>query len=142
MKRFVTAQPIACPECDHPITKVTCVERRLGRKYRYRRCERCDYKFKTSQSIVDSDLQKTGCTRNAQETVVPYIIRSVSKQQQNMRGIGSSKLSPDDIRGIRVMWQKAIYKDKQERIDIAEKFNVKERTIQNIITGKSWGYLV
>ena len=142
MKRFITAQPIACPECDHPITKVTCMERRLGRKYRYRRCKRCDHKFKTSQSIIDSEQQKTGCTRNAKEIIVPYVIRSVSKQQQNIRGLGFSKLSADDIREIRVMWQKAIYKDKQERINIAEKFNVKERAILNIITGKSWSYVV
>ena len=136
MKRFVTAQSVACPECDHPITKVTCIQRKLGRKYRYRRCEHCDYKFKTSQSIKDSDLKKREYTKDAKEIIVPYIIRSLSKQQQNMRGLGSAKLSPDNIREIRVIWQRATHKDKQERIDIAKKFNVKERAIKNIIDGR------
>ena len=39
------------------------------------------------------------------------------------------------------MWAKAVYKDKQEIIYIAERFNVKERAVKNILTGKAWSFV-
>jgi hypothetical protein len=39
------------------------------------------------------------------------------------------------------MWTKAVYKDKQEMIHIAERFNVKERAVKNILTGKAWSFV-
>ena len=132
MKRVRTAKQISCPECDHLVTKVTCVEKKLGRRYRYRRCESCDHKFKTSQSMSEKD---------AKETIVPYLELVQIRQQRLLRGGGRAKLTPSDVREIRKMWIKAIYKDKQEMIYIAEKFNVKERAIRNIVNGKSWAFV-
>ena len=132
MKRVRTAKQISCPECDHLVTKVTCVEKKLGRRYRYRRCESCDHKFKTSQSMSE---------KNAKETIVPYLELVQIRQQRLLRGGGRSKLTPDDVRTIRVMWIKAVYKDKQEMIHIAEQFKVKERAVKNILTGKAWSFV-
>ena len=132
MKRVRTAKQISCPECDHLVTKVTCVEKKLGRRYRYRRCENCDHKFKTSQSMSEKD---------AKETIVPYLELVQIRQQRLLKGGGRSKLTPDDVRTIRVMWIKAVYKDKQEMIHIAEQFKVKERAVKNILTGKAWSFV-
>ena len=132
MKRVHTAKQIPCPECDNPATRVTCCDSKLGRKYRYRRCESCGHKFKTSQSLSETD---------AKETIVPYLEPVLLRRQERLRGSGSSKLKPDDVREIRKMWAKAIYKDKQERIYIAEQFNVKERAVGNILTGKAWCFV-
>jgi len=132
MKRVHTANQISCPECDHPVTKVTCVKSKLGRRYRYRRCACCDHKFKTSQSLGETD---------AKETIVPYLETVLLRRQERLRGGGSSKLNPSDVREIRKMWAKAVYKDKQEIIFIAERFNVKERAVKNILTGKAWSFV-
>jgi len=132
MKRVHTAKQIPCPECDNPATRVTCGESKLGRKYRYRRCEACGHKFKTSQSLSETD---------AEEAIIPYLETVLLRRQERLRGGGSSKLKPDDVREIRAMWIKAVYKDKQEMIHIAERFNVKERAVKNILTGKAWSFV-
>jgi len=132
MKRVHTAKQISCPECDNPVTKVTCGNSQLGRKYRYRRCGSCGHKFKTSQSLSETD---------AKETIVPYLDTVLLRRQERLRGGGSSKLNPSDVREIRKLWAKAVYKDKQEKIYIAEQFNVKERAVDNILTGKAWSFV-
>ena len=132
MKRVHTAKQMSCPECDHPVTKVTCVESKLGRRYRYRRCACCDHKFKTSQSMSEE---------GAREIMVPYLELIKLRRQEYLRGGGCSKLTPDDVRAIRAMWIKAVYRDKQEMINIAERFNVKERAVKNILTGKAWSFV-
>ena len=132
MKRVHTANQILCPKCDYSVTKVTCVENKLGRRYRYRRCACCDHKFKTSQSMSE---------KGAKEIMVPYLELVKLRRQEHLRGGGCSKLTPDDVREIRTMWIKAVYKDKQEMIHIAERFNVKERAVKNILTGKAWSFV-
>ena len=132
MRRVHTAKQISCPECDHPVTKVTCVENKLGRRYRYRRCASCDHKFKTSQSMS---------AKCAKEIIIPYLELVELRRQEHLRGGGCSKLTPDDVRAIRAMWIKAVYKDKQEMIHIAERFNVKERAVRNILAGRAWSFV-
>ena len=79
--------------------------------------------------------------KDAKETIVPYLELVQIRQQRLLKGGGRSKLTPDDVRTIRVMWIKAVYKDKQEMIHIAEQFKVKERAVKNILTGKAWSFV-
>ena len=92
-------------------------------------CPECD---ETSQSMD---------AKGAKEIIVPYLETVLLRRQERLRGGGSSKLNPSDVRKIREMWAKAIYKDKQEKIYIAEQFNVKERAVDNILTGKAWSFV-
>ena len=78
--------------------------------------------------------------KDAKETIVPYLDRVQLRRGERRRG-RSSKLTADDVRRVREMWKKAVYRDKQEMIDIAERFNVKERAVRNILTGKTWSYV-
>lgn len=75
------------------------------------------------------------------EIIVPYEELSVIRQRNFLRGGGYSKLTASDVRKIRKMWEESEYKDMTDRLGIAEEFNVKDRTIYNILTGKSWAYV-
>ena len=79
--------------------------------------------------------------KDKKETIVPYLELVKLRRQEHLRGGGSSKLNPSDVREIRKMWAKAVYKDKQEKIYIAEQFDVKERAVDNILTGKAWSFV-
>ena len=79
--------------------------------------------------------------KSEKETIVPYLELVKLRRQEHLRGGGCSKLTPDDVRAIRAMWIKAIYRDKQEMIYIAERFNVKERAVRNILAGKAWSFV-
>ena len=132
MKRVHTAQQVSCPKCDNPATKVTCVENKLGRRYRYRRCQSCNYKFKTSQSMTKKD---------ATENIVPYLELIHLRRQELLRGGGHSKLTPNDVREIREIWDKTTFKDRDLAYRIGRQFEVEERAIDNIIKGKSWVFV-
>ena len=79
--------------------------------------------------------------KGAKEIIVPYLELVKLRRQEHLRGGGCSKLTPDDVRAIRALWIKAVYKDKQEMIHIAERFNVKERAVRNILAGKAWSFV-
>ena len=132
MKRVHTAQSVACPECDHPATKVTCVENKLGRRYRYRRCQSCDHKFKTSQSMIE---------KSTTENIVPYLELIHLRRQELLKGGGHAKLTPSDVREIREIWEKTTFKDRDLAYRIGRQFEVEERAIDNIIKGKSWAFV-
>jgi len=42
-----------CPKCGSNIARVTTVFHKSTRTYRYRQCNKCNYKFKTVELISD-----------------------------------------------------------------------------------------
>ena len=130
-KRTVTAKTVICPECGTK-TKVYNSKIQDGSKSRYRCCPNCSHKFKTMQDLKNAD---------SPEVIVPYEEVSAIRQRNFIRGGGNSKLTVSDVKKIRKMWEESEYKDMTDRLGIAEEFNVKDRAIRNILTGKSWAYV-
>ena len=130
-RRIATAKAVLCPECG---SKTYVRNSRLYgyEKVRYRDCSSCEHKFKTSQDIR---------AKSFPEVIVPYEEQSKVRQSNYIKGGGNSKLTVADVRKIRDMWNESEYKDVQERIWIAEQFNVKDRAVLNILTGKAWSFV-
>lgn len=132
MKRVNTARQIACPNCGHLKTKITCGRCNQNHKYRYRRCGCCDHKFKTSQARN---------SKNAEEHIVPYCELSALRQKEYLRGGANSKLTPTDVREIRSIYENSKYKDKDLCYRIGQRYDVEEQAIKNVISGRSWSFV-
>ena len=130
-KRMATAKAVPCPECG---SKTYVKNSRLYGydKVRYRDCSNCEHKFKTSQDIRAKAFP---------EEIIPYEELSAVRQQNCIKGGGNSKLTINDVRKIRSMWEDSEIKDITERMGIAEKFKVTDQTIQKILSGRAWAFV-
>ena len=105
---------VNCPNCDTPVTNMTCTHVKDNVRIRYRRCKACNHSFKTEQLITA-------------ERVIKYSPHART----------GAKLTPDEVQDIRRLIKNRIFNP----LDLAMQYEVQPQTIYRIASRKSWSHI-